>query len=106
MTSNARGQVFSFLFWRATPWIGVRLSTPKETREDLSRCYNAAMETASNREVMCGDFPDLELEFVERMRALRQRDPLAPHVVLVPTNLLRRHLAAALTDRGVPHINV
>src|SRR5437870_52866 len=53
-----------------------------------------------------GDFAALEAAFVEHVRALRAADPIEPVVVLVPSHLLRLHLARRLADLGVPHLNV
>jgi RecB family exonuclease len=64
------------------------------------------MKPTQGRTLICGDFPDLEAAFIERVRELKRADPLAPLFVLVPTNLLRRHLSRVLAERGVPHLNV
>lgn len=47
-----------------------------------------------------GDFLALEAALWRELDSVRERAPLAPVVVLVPTNLLRRHLAAAGARRG------
>ncbi|MFP4058151.1 MAG: PD-(D/E)XK nuclease family protein [Candidatus Brocadiia bacterium] len=47
-----------------------------------------------------GSFFSLEEALWREMRAARAEEPLAPLVVLVPTNLLRRHLAAEGARRG------
>ncbi len=58
------------------------------------------------RRLVAADFPLLEERFIEHIRGLREHDRLAPIVVLVPTNLLRLHLARTLARRDVNHLNV
>ncbi|MBM4034924.1 MAG: hypothetical protein FJ291_24540 [Planctomycetes bacterium] len=52
-----------------------------------------------------GDFPALEGALRRELDALRAEDRLAPIIVLVPTNLLRRHLAAVGAERGIINIH-
>ena len=47
-----------------------------------------------------GAFPSLEKALWRELRAVRQAEPLAPVLVLVPTNLLRRHLGVAAAEQG------
>ncbi|HUT33699.1 MAG TPA: PD-(D/E)XK nuclease family protein [Planctomycetota bacterium] len=60
---------------------------------------NRRAETAR---VLChaGDFRALETALWRELDSVRSREPLAPVVVLVPTNLLRHHLAAQAARRG------
>ena len=55
--------------------------------------------------VHAGSFAALEEALWRELAAVRQAEPLAPVVVLVPTNLLCRHLTAAAARHG-GHINV
>jgi len=58
------------------------------------------------RDLLRGTFAQLEAEFIARVRALRDKSPLAPCAVLVPNHLLRLHLQRALADAGRPHANI
>jgi len=55
------------------------------------------------RRLLAADFPVLEERFIEHICKLREHGRLAPIIVLVPTNLLRLHLARTLAPRVTLH---
>ncbi|MGB9699944.1 MAG: PD-(D/E)XK nuclease family protein [Thermodesulfobacteriota bacterium] len=57
--------------------------------------------------LFCGPFhPELEEEFIRRVREKKALDPLAPVLVLVGSNLLRIYLQRLLLFKGLPHANL
>jgi len=56
--------------------------------------------------MLVADFPVLEDRFVHDVRERKERDPFARVRVLVPTQLLRRHLGRVLTEGLGGHLNV
>ena len=64
------------------------------------------MPTASpQRQMLVADFPVLEDRLVHEVRERKARDPFARVRVLVPTQLLRRHLGRVLAERLGGHLN-
>ncbi|HYB19601.1 MAG TPA: hypothetical protein VEH09_01665, partial [Thermodesulfobacteriota bacterium] len=64
-------------------------------------------QKSKNHQLFLGPFqPDLEEEFLAFLEKKKERDPLAPLVVLVGSNLLGLYLRRSLVLRGRNHINL
>ncbi len=62
--------------------------------------------SSPSRRLFAGDFPELQAQFIADLREWRQRDPLAPLVVLVPGVLAGLSLRRELARAGVSHANL
>ncbi|HXZ36311.1 MAG TPA: PD-(D/E)XK nuclease family protein [Thermodesulfobacteriota bacterium] len=69
--------------------------------------YNQAREPKGKPTLFLGPFqPELEEAFFLWVREKKEKDPFAPLVVLVGSNLLGLYLRRLLTQRGLNHINL
>jgi ATP-dependent helicase/nuclease subunit B len=68
---------------------------------------NPLQEEKVTRTLFLGPFqPELEKAFFEWVKSMKERDPWAPFVVLVGSNLLGLYLRRQLVRRGLNHINL
>jgi len=58
------------------------------------------------RILLIGDYPALEVAFVDEIKAIRARDPFNLLLILVSSKLLGLHLRRSLADQGVSHFNL
>lgn len=58
------------------------------------------------RILLAGDYPALELSFVNVVREIRAQDPFHPLLILMSSKLLGLHLRRSLADQGVSHFNL
>jgi len=69
--------------------------------------HNQAREAKGELTLFLGPFqPELEKAFFLWVRAKREKDPFAPLVVLVGSNLLGLYLRRLLAQRGLNHVNL
>ncbi|MGQ9694656.1 MAG: PD-(D/E)XK nuclease family protein [Thermodesulfobacteriota bacterium] len=66
------------------------------------------MKKSNKRHILfLGPFhPELEAEFIRRVKEKKSSDPMAPVLVLVGSNLLQIYLQRLLLLKGFPHVNV
>ncbi|MGB9628034.1 MAG: hypothetical protein ACPL6D_05200, partial [Thermodesulfobacteriota bacterium] len=60
----------------------------------------------NSRLLWTGDYPDLELLFINEVKATRSQDPFNSLLILVSSKLLGLHLRRLLAESGIHHFNL